>query len=70
LFPFGTIVNFFIHRFANLSAGEPAKMCQTRKMRFHHCRDVAGIVGKNLQVLQQICSGLCPFEATGFPKTF
>jgi len=33
LFPFGTIVNFFIHRFANLSAGEPAKACQTRKMR-------------------------------------
>jgi hypothetical protein len=33
LFPFGTIVNFFIHRFVNLSAGEPAKMCQTRKMR-------------------------------------
>jgi hypothetical protein len=30
LFPFGTIVNFFIHRFANLSAGEPAKACQTR----------------------------------------
>jgi hypothetical protein len=24
----------FIHRFANLSAGEPAKVCQTRKMRF------------------------------------
>jgi hypothetical protein len=33
LFVFGTIVNFFIHRFANLSAGEPAKACQTRKMR-------------------------------------
>jgi hypothetical protein len=33
LFPFGTIVNFFIHRFASLSAGEPAKACQTRKMR-------------------------------------
>jgi hypothetical protein len=24
----------FIHCFANLSAGEPAKVCQTRKMRF------------------------------------
>jgi len=30
LFHIGTIVNFFIHRFANLSAGEPAKACQTR----------------------------------------
>jgi hypothetical protein len=33
LFPLGTIVNFSIHRFANLSAGEPAKVCQARKMR-------------------------------------
>jgi hypothetical protein len=34
LFQFGTIVNFFIHRFANLSAGEPAKACQTRNWYF------------------------------------
>jgi hypothetical protein len=33
LFVFGTIVNFFIHRFAILSAGGPAKACQTRKKR-------------------------------------
>jgi hypothetical protein len=24
----------FVHRFGILSAGEPAKMCQTRKLRF------------------------------------
>jgi hypothetical protein len=34
LFVFQTIVNFFIHRFAILSAGEPAKVCQTRHLYF------------------------------------
>jgi hypothetical protein len=49
LFPFGTIVNFFIHRFANLSAGEPAKACQTRNLyfrQFSHAGQFARIVSR------------------------
>jgi hypothetical protein len=34
LFLFGTIVNFFIHRFGILSAGDPAKACQTLNLYF------------------------------------
>jgi hypothetical protein len=44
LFVFETIVNFFIHRFANLSAGEPAKVCQTRNgyfRQFNHAGQFA-----------------------------
>jgi hypothetical protein len=49
LFVFETIVNFFIHCFANLSAGEPAKACQTRKSycrQFNHAGQFARIVAR------------------------